>query len=53
MTEYGALIEVGVGAQEIPYPYVIESGDELTPTMKLKRKPIAEKYAGAIDAMYG
>ena len=29
-SEYGALIEVGVGAQEIPYPYVIESGDELT-----------------------
>ena len=27
--EFGATIEVGVGAQEIPYPYVFESGDEL------------------------
>ncbi|HSZ14573.1 MAG TPA: long-chain fatty acid--CoA ligase [Solirubrobacteraceae bacterium] len=30
----------------------LPGGDELTPTMKLKRKPIAEKYERAIDAMY-
>ena len=30
VSEYGAHVEVGVGDQEIPYPYVIESGDELT-----------------------
>jgi long-subunit acyl-CoA synthetase (AMP-forming) len=28
-------------------------GDELTPTMKLRRRPITEKYAAEIDALYG
>jgi long-chain acyl-CoA synthetase len=27
-------------------------GDELTPTMKLKRRPIADKYAEEIEALY-
>ncbi len=35
-----------LGAEWLP------DGDELTPTMKLKRKPIAEKYAAEIDALY-
>jgi long-subunit acyl-CoA synthetase (AMP-forming) len=30
----------------------LPGGDELTPTMKLKRRPIAEKYETLISAMY-
>src|SRR4051812_42676816 len=30
----------------------LPGGDELTPTMKLKRRPIADKYAAEIEAMY-
>jgi long-chain acyl-CoA synthetase len=36
----------------LPEPWE-PGGDELTPTMKLKRKPIADKYAAEIDALYG
>ena len=30
----------------------LPGGDELTPTMKLRRKPIDEKYAAEIEALY-
>jgi long-chain acyl-CoA synthetase len=30
----------------------LPGGDELTPTMKLKRRPISEKYAAEIEALY-
>jgi long-chain acyl-CoA synthetase len=30
----------------------LPGGDELTPTMKLKRKPIGAKYEAEIEAMY-
>lgn len=35
----------------IPHEWTIETG-ELTPTLKLKRKVIMEKYKGAIDRIY-
>jgi long-subunit acyl-CoA synthetase (AMP-forming) len=31
----------------------LPGGDELTPTMKLKRQPIAAKHAALIEALYG
>jgi long-subunit acyl-CoA synthetase (AMP-forming) len=31
----------------------LPGGDELTPTMKLKRRPILAKYAAEIEALYG
>jgi long-subunit acyl-CoA synthetase (AMP-forming) len=31
----------------------VAGGDELTPTMKLKRKPIADKYANEFENLYG
>ena len=30
----------------------LPGGDELTPTMKLKRRPTADKYASVIEALY-
>lgn len=30
----------------------LPGGDELTPTMKLKRRPIADKYEAEIEALY-
>ena len=35
----------------LPTPWM-PGGDELTPTMKLKRKTIAEKYSAEIEALY-
>jgi long-subunit acyl-CoA synthetase (AMP-forming) len=37
---------------EVLPTFWMPGGDEMTPTMKLRRKPIAEKYADAIEALY-
>jgi long-subunit acyl-CoA synthetase (AMP-forming) len=60
-----AEVEQGVAAaneklsrvEQIKKFHIVEAdwlpgGDELTPTMKLKRKPIAERYASEIEALY-
>jgi long-chain acyl-CoA synthetase len=43
--------------EQIKYFHLVDvpwlpGGDELTPTMKLKRRAIAEKYSDAIDSLY-
>ena len=35
----------------LPEPFTIDGG-ELTPTLKLKRKPILAKYGDQIEAIY-
>jgi long-subunit acyl-CoA synthetase (AMP-forming) len=60
-----AAVQAGVDAanatlsrpEQIKRFFVVEGdwlpgGDELTPTMKLKRRPILDKYGAAIEAMY-
>ena len=39
------------GRPLMPVEFSVDGG-ELTPTMKLKRSFVSEKYAGLIDSMY-
>ena len=41
-----------VGRRNILPAFWDPGGDEITPTMKLKRRPIAAKYAAVIESMY-
>lgn len=41
-----------IKAHEVLPNFWLPAGDELTPTLKLKRKVIAEKYRDRIDALY-
>jgi long-chain acyl-CoA synthetase len=38
---------------EVLPTYWMPGGDELTPTLKLRRKPISAKYSDVIDRLYG
>jgi len=42
-----------VKAFEVVPTYWEPGGDELTPTLKLRRRPIAAKYSDVIDRLYG
>ena len=47
--QYGAAVRrLAAGVVGLGLP----DSDELTPTMKLKRRPIAQKYATRIEALY-
>ena len=43
----GTAEEAGFSAEDW-----LPDSDELTPTMKLKRRPIAQKYASQIEGLY-
>jgi long-chain acyl-CoA synthetase len=51
-----AMVKLARGEQCMKFVLVegdwLPGGDEITPTMKLKRKPIAEKYSAEISALY-